>query len=195
MIFWKCQKSWKSWIKSRLSKIMKNHEMWQAWNFVLLNWITYMVKHGSAVSRISQAQFNAILGVGNTVIPLTLLTNRINSNVRNSFRIPIGFIFKKSLKSSLGYIWKFHIIWSWNHLMAQFRAKKWYFIQTYESYGMTKRARSKRALHIITRCCRYQIDQLSKCLIRTHGLYLHRGSRCICICYSPDVINKGLLFR
>ena len=41
-----------------------------------------MVKHGSAVSRISQAQFNAILGVGNTVIPLTLLTNRINSNVR-----------------------------------------------------------------------------------------------------------------
>ena len=43
-----------------------------------------MVKHGSAVSRISQAQFNAILGVGNTVIPLTLLTNRINSNARNS---------------------------------------------------------------------------------------------------------------
>ena len=34
----KCQESWKS------SKIMKNHkkfEIWQAWNFVLLNWITF----------------------------------------------------------------------------------------------------------------------------------------------------------
>ena len=34
-----------------------------------------MVKHGSAVSRISQAQFNAILGVGNTVISLIIDTS------------------------------------------------------------------------------------------------------------------------
>ena len=31
--------------------------------------------------------------------------------------------------------------------------------------------RSKRALHK-TRCCRYQLDQLSKCMIRTHVFHL-----------------------
>ena len=73
--FLKMPESWKS------SKIMKNHEMWQAWKFVLLNWITYMVKHGSAVSGISQAQFNAILGVGNTVISLKIDTSNQSDQI------------------------------------------------------------------------------------------------------------------
>ena len=42
-----------------------------------------------------------------------------------------------------------------------------------------------------TRCFRYQLYQLSKCLLRTHVLHLHLGSRCKTICYSPDVINKA----
>ena len=80
----KVLKFMKSHEKSRRSKIRKNHEMWQAWNFVLLNWITYMVKHGSAVSGISQAQFNAILGVGNTVISLNIDTSNQSDQFETS---------------------------------------------------------------------------------------------------------------
>ena len=43
-------------------------------------------------------------------------------------------------------------------------------MQDYDS----SRGRSKRALQIITRCCRYQLDQLSKCLMRTHVLHLQQ---------------------
>ena len=60
-------------------------------------------------------------------------------------------------------------------------------------HGM--RGRSKSALQIKTRCCRYQLDQLSKCLIGTHVLHLHLGSWCKPICYSPDVLDKGHLLN
>ena len=43
-----------------------------------------MVKHGSAVSGISQAQFNAILGVGNTVISLNIDTSNQSDQFETS---------------------------------------------------------------------------------------------------------------
>ena len=60
-----------------------------------------MVKHGSAVSRISQAQFNAILGVGNTVISLTIDTSNQSDQFECSNVSEFQHLTRKSFKFRL----------------------------------------------------------------------------------------------
>ena len=68
-----------------------------------------MVKHGSAVSRISQAQFNAILGVGNTVISLTIDTSNQSDQFECLNVSEFQNLSRKTLKFRLDSIEKCHV--------------------------------------------------------------------------------------